>query len=222
MPRVLSLYVFSFLDPRSLCRCAQVSWYWKYLTELDCIWRPKCLRFGWYPTQQPSQFEETLWKRHYIETIYKLHYVKAKESKEIDNTDHMGSPDTARTDRTQLTSARSNFSSASMKKKKAQVAPRSVPLAGPKWEPPPWKGSDPHPTDTLRYNYLDNQQKTKRSKNPRRPKSAAESVLSSARKSIHGPVKSSMEPRPSSGTHHTNRSSVTQSLDPQALSLIHI
>ena len=25
LPRVLSLYVFSFLDPRSLSRCAQVS-----------------------------------------------------------------------------------------------------------------------------------------------------------------------------------------------------
>ncbi|MEE6477163.1 hypothetical protein FKM82_011386 [Ascaphus truei] len=25
LPRVLSLYIFSFLDPRSLCRCAQVS-----------------------------------------------------------------------------------------------------------------------------------------------------------------------------------------------------
>lgn len=24
LPRVLSLYIFSFLDPRSLCRCAQV------------------------------------------------------------------------------------------------------------------------------------------------------------------------------------------------------
>jgi len=24
-PRVLSIYVFSFLDPRSLCRCAQVT-----------------------------------------------------------------------------------------------------------------------------------------------------------------------------------------------------
>lgn len=25
LPRALSLYIFSFLDPRSLCRCAQVS-----------------------------------------------------------------------------------------------------------------------------------------------------------------------------------------------------
>lgn len=56
----------------------QVSWYWKYLTELDCLWMPKCLKFGWYPTQQPSLYEETVYKRHYITTIYKLNYIKAK------------------------------------------------------------------------------------------------------------------------------------------------
>lgn len=32
LPRVLSLYIFSFLDPRSLCRCAQVKANNKYTT----------------------------------------------------------------------------------------------------------------------------------------------------------------------------------------------
>ncbi|KAH8857032.1 F-box only protein 16 [Schistosoma japonicum] len=47
LPRVLCIYIFSFLDPRSLCRCAQVSWYWRYLTESNELWALKCLRYGW-------------------------------------------------------------------------------------------------------------------------------------------------------------------------------
>lgn len=34
LPRVISLYIFSFLDPRSLCRCAQVSKYHRNKTAL--------------------------------------------------------------------------------------------------------------------------------------------------------------------------------------------
>ena len=33
LPRFLSLYIFSFLDPRSLCRAATVCCHWKFLTE---------------------------------------------------------------------------------------------------------------------------------------------------------------------------------------------
>ena len=33
LPRHLSLRIFSLLDPRSLCRAAQVSWHWKFLSE---------------------------------------------------------------------------------------------------------------------------------------------------------------------------------------------
>jgi len=33
LPRVISLQIFSFLDPRSLSRAACVSWHWKFLTE---------------------------------------------------------------------------------------------------------------------------------------------------------------------------------------------
>ncbi|EDO36656.1 predicted protein, partial [Nematostella vectensis] len=33
LPRVITVYIFSFLDPRSLCRCSQVCWYWRYLAE---------------------------------------------------------------------------------------------------------------------------------------------------------------------------------------------
>ena len=33
LPRFLSMYIFSFLEPKTLCRCAQVSWAWKFLSE---------------------------------------------------------------------------------------------------------------------------------------------------------------------------------------------
>lgn len=33
LPRVLSLYVMSFLSPRDLCAAAQVSWQWRILSE---------------------------------------------------------------------------------------------------------------------------------------------------------------------------------------------
>ena len=56
----------------------KVSWYWNYLSELDCLWRPKCMKFGWYPTQQPTPFEEKVWKRFYVNTVHELHYTKPK------------------------------------------------------------------------------------------------------------------------------------------------
>lgn len=33
LPRVLSLYILSFLSPMDLCAAAQVSWYWRFLSE---------------------------------------------------------------------------------------------------------------------------------------------------------------------------------------------
>ena len=58
--------ILSKLDPRSLSRCSQVSWYWKWLAESDELWKPKCLRFGWVPPYKPSQFEHGAWKHFYI------------------------------------------------------------------------------------------------------------------------------------------------------------
>jgi hypothetical protein len=33
LPAFLSLYIFTFLEPKSLCRAAQACWHWKFLTE---------------------------------------------------------------------------------------------------------------------------------------------------------------------------------------------
>lgn len=66
LPRFICTYIFSFLDPRTLCRASQVSWHWKFISEQDVIWMPKCLRFGWYLPYTPSSREYGCWKHHYI------------------------------------------------------------------------------------------------------------------------------------------------------------
>lgn len=131
LPRVITLYIFSFLDPRSLCRCAQVCWYWKQLSELDQLWLPKCVRFGWYLPHLPTPFETCVWKRHYVDQIQSLRLFRTKAS----------SPD-LELEKLKLDSKREqrqNTSKLSSKKTKK-----------------PWRGSDPHPKDMIRYNYLDN------------------------------------------------------------------
>nr|XP_015200268.1 PREDICTED: F-box only protein 16 isoform X5 [Lepisosteus oculatus] len=146
LPRVLSLYVFSYLDPRSLCRCAQVSWHWKELTELDQLWMPKCLRLGWYINFTPTPFEQCVWKRHYIETVKELHISRPK------------------------TPTKDQFVVPEVKAISHEVPDLAVSCAKPvqtappshkggstiRKELPPWRGSDRHPTDTLRFNYLEN------------------------------------------------------------------
>ncbi|XP_019647798.1 PREDICTED: epithelial cell-transforming sequence 2 oncogene-like [Branchiostoma belcheri] len=66
LPKFLSIYIFSFLDPRSMCRAAGVSWHWKFLTEQDSLWIPKCVKYGWFLPYTPSEREYGCWKYHYI------------------------------------------------------------------------------------------------------------------------------------------------------------
>ncbi|NXW21044.1 FBX16 protein, partial [Circaetus pectoralis] len=137
LPRVLSLYIFSFLDPRSLCRCAQVSWYWKYLSELDQLWMLKCLRFGWYINFSPTPFEQGIWKKHYIEMVKELHVTRPK------------------------TPSKDEFVVIDVQPVRSNVPEAKLSVPGrrtnkEKKELPPWRSSDRHPTDTIRFNYLDN------------------------------------------------------------------
>ncbi|NXI21875.1 FBX16 protein, partial [Sterrhoptilus dennistouni] len=137
LPRVLSLYIFSFLDPRSLCRCAQVSWHWKYLSELDQLWMLKCLRFGWFINFCPTPFEQGVWKKHYIEMVKELRVTRPK------------------------TPAKEEFIVIDVQPIKSDVPEGKLSVAGEgttrgKKELPPWRSSDRNPTDTIRYNYLDN------------------------------------------------------------------
>lgn len=47
LPRVLSLYVMSFLNPRDLCAAAQVSWHWRFLAEQVSL-EQTGLALGWW------------------------------------------------------------------------------------------------------------------------------------------------------------------------------
>ncbi|XP_021246276.1 F-box only protein 16 [Numida meleagris] len=137
LPRVLSLYIFSFLDPRSLCRCAQVSWAWKNLSELDELWMQKCLRFGWYIHFIPTPFEQGIWKRHYIEMVKGLRVTRPKTPLKDESVV------------TEVQKVRSNTpeSKPSAPRKKTSRKKKEI---------PPWRSSDRHPTDTMRFNCLNN------------------------------------------------------------------
>ncbi|XP_031561508.1 F-box only protein 16-like isoform X2 [Actinia tenebrosa] len=128
LPRVITVYIFSYLDPRSLCRCAQVCWYWKYLSELDEIWMPKCLKFNWVLPFVPSPFEHGVWKRHYLESVKGLQYSPPSV------TFQSISRETER-----KSQSLTNLSST----KKAMKKGSSTDL-------PPWKGTDNKPNEIIR------------------------------------------------------------------------
>ncbi|XP_005355569.1 F-box only protein 16 isoform X2 [Microtus ochrogaster] len=146
LPRVLSVYIFSFLDPRSLCRCAQVSWYWKSLAELDQLWMLKCLRFNWYINFSPTPFEQGIWKKHYIQMVRELHITKPKTPPKDGFIIADVQPVPGSSPEGKQSPSLALRSSASLRKKNNP---------GEK-ELPPWRSSDKHPTDIIRFNYLDN------------------------------------------------------------------
>ncbi|XP_052549041.1 F-box only protein 16 [Tympanuchus pallidicinctus] len=137
LPRVLSLYIFSFLDPRSLCRCAQVSWHWKNLSELDQLWMKKCLHFGWYINFIPTPFEQGIWKRHYIEMVKELRVTRPKTA----SKDESIVPEVQKVRSNTPEGKRSAPEKKTRKKKK---------------EIPPWRSPDKCPTDTMQFNCLNN------------------------------------------------------------------
>ncbi|XP_054847085.1 F-box only protein 16 [Eublepharis macularius] len=142
IPRALSLYIFSFLDPRSLCRCAQVSWHWKYLTELDQLWMLKCLRFGWYINFSPTPFEQGIWKRHYIEMVKEFLVTRPTTLPKNDFVVVDVQPVAK-----EAPEVKQSVSSVLQLGKKMDKEKRGL---------PPWRSSDKHPMDTIRFNYLDN------------------------------------------------------------------
>ncbi|XP_069866604.1 epithelial cell-transforming sequence 2 oncogene-like isoform X2 [Dipodomys merriami] len=86
LPRRLALYIFSFLNPKDLCTAAQVSWPWKFLTEQDCLWMPKCVRFGWFLPYTPTDNEYGAWKRHYIACVSNLDWLTPREATAVYGT----------------------------------------------------------------------------------------------------------------------------------------
>jgi len=145
LPRVVCLYIMSFLDPRSLSRCSQVCWYWKMLSESDQLWMPKCLRFGWNLNYIPSSFESGIWKQFYIENIKSLQYMPLTKV----NTPMV-------TERSELTlkdisNGRFGFSRFA---KTSQKVPKNFKSAS-NLKQPPWKANNSNPNHLYRFNYLD-------------------------------------------------------------------
>ncbi|XP_033001312.1 epithelial cell-transforming sequence 2 oncogene-like [Lacerta agilis] len=79
LPRFISLYIFSFLNAKDLCAAAQVSWHWKFLSEQDCLWMPKCIMFGWFLPYFPEKNEYSAWKQYYIACATDLDYLTPRE-----------------------------------------------------------------------------------------------------------------------------------------------
>ncbi|XP_026196823.1 F-box only protein 16 [Anabas testudineus] len=157
LPRALSLYLFSFLDPRSLSRCAQVSWHWKSIVELDQLWMPKCLRLNWCINFSPTPYEQGVWKRHYIQTVRELQLsppqaALSNHQPAVLNVTPLSSGQDEKSEEASLSGGRpastsqrlGSASRAGSRKEKQPAAP------------PPWRDSDRRPKDTLRFNYLDN------------------------------------------------------------------
>ncbi|CAG5125526.1 unnamed protein product, partial [Candidula unifasciata] len=174
LPRVITLYIFSFLDAQSLCRCAQVCWYWRYLTELDQLWMPRCLHFGWYLTFTPSPYENGVWKRNFAEQFKIMQAILPKN------------PPVSKMEKLKLDGKNSN------KSKKATI-------------PAPWRGSDPVPKDTWRFNYLNNDEVLEQVAKLRQKKMYAqltEALIRNARSKVNtGPNVLSTLTRSQSLTH---------------------
>ncbi|XP_068610175.1 F-box only protein 16 [Brachionichthys hirsutus] len=146
LPRALCLYAFSFLDPRSLCRCARVSWHWKSVVELDQLWMPKCLRLGWCISFSPTPLEQGVWKRHYIQTVQELRLTSLQNAPSKQQF-------LVRHDRA---GKNEDLSDVEEKPASSALTARSIPRRKESTAPPPWRDADRHPRDTQRFNYLDN------------------------------------------------------------------
>ncbi|XP_028808967.1 F-box only protein 16 isoform X3 [Denticeps clupeoides] len=167
LPRVLALYVFSFLDPRSLCRCAQVSWHWKSIVELDQLWMPKCLRLCWCINFAPTPFEQGLWKRNYIETVQQISLNRPKFTDWWNYEHHWhqssGASNTPTPAVSSQTLVKAEFiipevrvTSAKRVEPTLEERTRGQRSARATTKLPLWRDTDRHPNDFVRFNYLEN------------------------------------------------------------------
>ncbi|XP_077781507.1 F-box only protein 16 isoform X3 [Podarcis muralis] len=124
-----------------------VSWHWKNLAELDQLWMPKCLRFGWYLNFSPTPFEQGIWKRHYIEVVNEFWVNSPKTPPKEDFVVVDVQPITKEGLEVKQSLSPSVLQSA---------PPLGKKMSKEKQDLPPWRSSDKHPTDTVRFNYLDN------------------------------------------------------------------
>ncbi|XP_070591005.1 F-box only protein 16 isoform X5 [Erythrolamprus reginae] len=123
-----------------------VNWHWNYLIQLDQLWMPKCLRFGWYLNFSPTPFEQGIWKKHYIKKTEEFQMSRPKIPPKNDFVVADIQPITKDVPEIKQ-SLLSVLESASLLRRKINKGKSDL---------PPWRSSDKHPTDIIRYNYLDN------------------------------------------------------------------
>lgn len=162
--------------------CGQVSWHWRSIVELDQLWMPKCLRLGWCINFSPTPFEQGVWKRHYIQTVQELRLASLQVWRSHQWSAQKGNDETFIKSVVHLQTASSQQQSvapAAVSRRhedpevKTEVAllreqraasstlpPGGVSRKKQPTAPPPWRDSDRHPKDTLRFNYLDNLEAT--------------------------------------------------------------
>eukprot|EP00058_Branchiostoma_floridae_P000777 XP_002586265.1 hypothetical protein BRAFLDRAFT_109351 [Branchiostoma floridae] len=141
LPRFLSMYIFSFLDPRSMCRAAGVSWHWKFLTEQDPLWIPKCVKYGWFLPYTPSDRDYGCWKYHYIACTKTLDTVVKNKPSDNYNSFGFGVSEDAREKEIQKDN----------EKAKRRKTRKYLPSGGHFKEKvtirPPWAPTDPKPRE---------------------------------------------------------------------------
>uniref|UniRef100_A0A8C4Z5J6 F-box protein 16 n=1 Tax=Gadus morhua TaxID=8049 RepID=A0A8C4Z5J6_GADMO len=182
LPRVLSLFIFSYLDPRSLCRCATVSWHWRGIVELDQLWMPKCVRLAWTLPFSPTPYETSVWKRLYVETVRMLRCM-GPQVRGVSGGAFIVPEVTA------IRSATPN------------PIEQALLEAGEGQQPglglPPWRHADRHPKDTQRFNYLSNLDPVDQAKQAvRKPLTAGSYKLRKAKSQVNG-LASTVAPLPS-------------------------
>uniref|UniRef100_A0A8C9Q3E7 Epithelial cell transforming 2 like n=1 Tax=Spermophilus dauricus TaxID=99837 RepID=A0A8C9Q3E7_SPEDA len=52
----------------------------KSLNRQDCLWMPKCIKFGWFLPYTPTDNEYGAWKRHYIACVSNLDWLTPREA----------------------------------------------------------------------------------------------------------------------------------------------
>ncbi|CAL8393665.1 unnamed protein product [Arctogadus glacialis] len=162
LPRVLSLFIFSYLDPRSLCRCATVSWHWRGIVELDQLWMPKCVRLAWTLPFSPTPYETSVWKRLYVETVQMLRCTVGPQTPccqafivpEV-TAIRSATPnpiEQALFDQVRLIYTPQQARDEPSSRRSLEAGEGQQPGLG----LPPWRHADRHPKDTQRFNYLSN------------------------------------------------------------------
>lgn len=52
----------------------------------DCLWMPKCTKFGWFLPYTPTQNEYGAWKHHYIACVSSLDWLTPREAAAVYGT----------------------------------------------------------------------------------------------------------------------------------------